>query len=160
MDKELVKIVGEKYQALEPFLTERTKRVWAAAEAKAMGRGGKAVISEATKLSRTTIYRGLQEINQSLDDQPASRVRATGGGRKRLADQIPDLLTQLQGLINDSTLGDSESPLLWTCKSTRQLAETLCDRGYKIGRQKVSELLSELGYSLQGNRKTKRGRLG
>lgn len=157
MDKELVKIVGEKYHALEPFLTERTKRVWAASEAKAIGRGGKAVISEATKLSRTTIYRGLQELNQSLDDQPASRVRAKGGGRKQLVDQLPELLTQLQGLINDSTLGDPESPLLWTCKSTRQLAETLYNRGYKIGRQKVSELLSKLGYSLQGNRKTKDG---
>lgn len=157
MDEETVKIVREKFLALEPFLNERMKRVWAAAEAKALGRGGKAVISAATRLSRTTIYRGLEEIEQSRLDQPASQLRAKGGGRKRMVDQAPGLLDQLQSLISDSTRGDPESPLLWTCKSTRQLSDALSRYGYKVGRQKVSELLAELGYSLQGNRKTKEG---
>lgn len=157
MDEGRVKILREKFLALEPFLNERMKRVWAAVEAKAIGRGGKAVISAATRLSRTTIYRGLEEIEQSRVDQPASQLRAKGGGRKRIVDQAPGLLDQFQSLINDSTRGDPESPLLWTCKSTRQLSDALSRYGYKVGRQKVSELLAELGYSLQGNRKTKEG---
>jgi hypothetical protein len=86
-----------------------------------------------------------------------SRIRAEGGGRKRLTEQTRDIREALQGLVEDTTRGDPESPLLWTCKSTRQLADTLCRRGYRIGRQKVSELLSERGYSLQGNRKLKAG---
>lgn len=157
MDAELINAIREKYAALEPFLTERTKRLWAAVEAKALGRGGKAWVAAATQLSRTTLYRGLRELDQSLEAVSDSRIRAEGGGRKRLTEQTRDIMEALQGLVEDTTCGDPESPLLWTCKSTRQLADTLCRRGYRIGRQKVSELLSERGYSLQGNRKIKAG---
>ena len=157
MDAELVNAIREKYTALEPFLNERTKRLWAAVEAKALGRGGKAWVAAATQLSRTTLYRGLRELDQSVEAVSDSRIRAEGGGRKRLTEQTRDIREALQGLVEDTTRGDPESPLLWTCKSTRQLADTLCRRGYRIGRQKVSELLSERGYSLQGNRKIKAG---
>lgn len=158
MDIDLVNSIREKYIALEPFLNERTKRLWAAAETKAIGRGGKAVVSTATKLSRTTIYRGLCELEHAGKDEAVRRIRQTGGGRKALITQEPELMNTLKGLVEDTTRGDPESPLLWTCKSTRQLAEALAGYGYRVGRQKVSEMLSELGYSLQSNRKTQEGR--
>ena len=158
MDSELVSSIRGKYLALEPFLNERMKRLWAAVEAKALGRGGKVLVAAATDLSRTTIYHGLRELDHCREENVAeSRIRAEGGGRKGLIEQAPEIIETLKDLIEDTTRGDPESPLLWTCKSTRQLAETLCQRGYRIGRQKVSELLSQLGYSLQGNRKTKEG---
>ena len=158
MDINLVNSIREKYVALEPFLNERTKRLWAAAETKAIGRGGKAVVSRATRLSRTTIYRGLRELEHSGKDEADIRIRQPGGGRKAVMIQEPELMNTLKGLVEDTTRGDPESPLLWTCKSTRQPAETLTGCGYRVGRQKVSELLAALGYSLQSNRKTQEGR--
>lgn len=158
MDYELLKNIKEKYIKLKPFLNERTKRLWAATEAKSLGRGGKVLVSAVTGLSRTTIYRGMRELEQPSKDISNNKIRAKGGGRKRLTTQSPELLDKLKELVDDTTLGDPESPLLWTCKSTRNLAETLCNQGYQIARQKVSELLSDLGYSLQGNQKTKEGK--
>jgi transposase len=116
------------------------------------------LVSRATQLSRTTIYRGLRELERSNKDAADSRIRQPGGGRKALIVQAPALIDTLKGLVEDTTRGDPESPLLWTCKSTRQLAEALASHGYRVGRQKVYELLSELGYSLQSNRKTEEGR--
>ena len=88
---------------------------------------------------------------------PVGRIRNEGGGRKRIADQMPEITLKLKDLVDDTTCGDPETPLLWTCKSTRQLSDALRNAGFHIGRQKVSELLADLGYSLQGNRKTKDG---
>jgi len=157
MDNKVVDSIREKYIALEPFLNERSKRRWAAVEAKALGRGGKVFVSAATNLSRTTIYRGIRELEQSLKDVSGGRTRIEGGGRKRLTDHSPELIEKLKRLVEDTTRGDPETPLLWTCKSTRQLSKALFDQGYRIGRQKISELLSDLDFSLQGNRKTREG---
>jgi transposase len=159
MNTEHVESIRQKYTALKPFLNERSRRLWAAVEAKNLGRGGKVLVSKATKLSRTTIYRGLRELNSpsKVVVAPESRTRSKGGGRKRLTEKEPKLTSQLKELVEDTTCGDPETPLLWTCKSTRQLSDALGNEGFSIGRQKVSELLADLGYSLQGNRKTKDG---
>jgi transposase len=157
MDNEIAKQIREKYLTLSPFFNERTKRLWAATEANAVGRGGKVIVSEATGMSRTTIYRGIRELNKPVEKLTSDQIRIRGGGRKALAEHTPELINELQNIVEDTTRGDPESPLLWTCKSTRQLAKALVDKGYKIGRQKISELLAEFGYSLQSNRKTREG---
>jgi transposase len=155
-DKIIAKI-REKFEVLKPHLNERTKRMWVASEAMGLGRGAYAIVAKATGMSRTTIYRGVSELKQLSDSLVDDRVRNEGGGRKKLTERSPEIIIELQKLVEDTTCGDPESPLLWTCKSTRQLSEALTSRGLKIGRQKVSELLDDLGYSLQGNRKTEEG---
>jgi transposase len=159
MDNEVIKSIQQKYLSLKPFLDERSKRLWAAAEAKSFGHGGKILVSQATDLSRTTVYRGMRELDSPEEEivAPEGRTRNEGGGRKRLTEQMPEIIGKLKDLVEDTTCGDPETPLLWTCKSTRQLSDALSKIGFRIGRQKVSELLAELGYSLQGNRKTKEG---
>ncbi|MEZ5480135.1 MAG: ISAzo13 family transposase [Thiolinea sp.] len=157
MDTKTIESVAAKYQALQPFLTERSRRLWAATEAKFLGHGGKAAVSKATGLSRLTINKGLAELESEADEISPVSIRRQGGGKKRLVDQSPELLERLKVLVEDSTRGDPEIPLLWTCKSTRTLAAELSRLGYPIGRQKVSELLADLGYSLQGNRKIREG---
>jgi hypothetical protein len=123
-----------------------------------MGHGGISTISKATGLSRTTIHQGLKELSQSsAPKQGAKRIRAIGGGRKAITDENPNLIQDLESLIEPTTRGDPESPLRWTCKSTRQLSAALQVKGHKIGRQKVSELLAEMGYSLQANQKVREG---
>jgi hypothetical protein len=121
------------------------------------GHGGKVMVSVATNLSRTTVHRGIKELEASSKVVQDIKIRAKGGGRKDLVSIQPELIKKLKNLVEDTTCGDPESPLLWTCKSTRQLSKALNQMGYKIGRQKISELLSSLGYSLPGNRKTKAG---
>lgn len=157
MNEKAIKIVQTKFFALEPYLNEQSKRLWAASEAEAIGRGGKTIVSNATGLSRTTIYQGIEDLVQSPDSISKVRIRTKGGGRKSLTSKQPEIKEQLKRIVEDTTCGDPEAPLLWTCKSTRQLSGALSNMGYKIGRQKVSEMLSDLGYSLQGNRKTKAG---
>ena len=148
-------MIRKKYEVLLPILDERTRRLWASAEAMALGYGGQTMVAEATHMSRSTINIGLRELRE--DDFEEKRVRSAGGGRKRLTDCAPSLKSELEALVEPTTRGDPESPLRWTCKSTRQLAAALQKKGYKIGRQKVAHLLYELGYSLQANRKTKEG---
>lgn len=151
-------IVRQKFSALLPILDERSRRLWAAAEATAFGRGGISMVAKATGLSRTTIHQGVKELSQSAPIGPSTkRIRAFGGGRKPMVDHHPDILRELESLVEPTTRGDPESPLRWTCKSTRQLTDTLQSKGYRIGRQKVSELLDDLGYSLQANRKLREG---
>lgn len=152
-------IIRDKFIALEPLLDERSRRLWAATEAKALGYGGQTLVAKATGLSRNTVHAGLRELEASSDQLASSgkRVRRPGGGRKRLIDDDPLLVAHLDALVEPTSRGDPESPLRWTCKSTRQLAAALQQHGHKVGRQKVAELLSDLGYSLQANRKTKEG---
>ena len=157
MENKTTITVREKYRTLQPFFNERTKRLWAAAESKSIGRGGKTMVCLDTGLSRVTFNRGLHELSEPAASAEKKRVRSTGGGRKRLTEHSPDVVAELKTLIEDTTRGDPESPLLWTCKSTRKLAEELTVQGYKIGRQKISELLAEADYSLQSNRKIKEG---
>jgi transposase len=141
---------------LSVHLDERSRRVWAAAEARSHGYGGVSLVSSATGIARSTIRRGLVEVES---DKPLSlsRVRKPGGGRKPVAYHEPSFQEKLENLIEPLTRGDPESPLRWTCKSTRQLAEELANQGTKVGRQTVTRELHRLGYSLQGNRKTEEG---
>lgn len=158
MSRDNAYILEQKFTELMPILDERGRRLWAAAEAKALGHGGISLVSKATGLSRTTIHQGIKELSQpSAPRSGSSRVRAKGGGRKPVVHNNPTILSALENMVEPTTRGDPESPLRWTCKSTRQLSNALKSKGYKIGRQKVSELLSDLGYSLQANRKVSEG---
>ena len=143
-----------KHAAMVPVFTERSRRVWAAAEAQALGRGGTAQVAGATGISASTIRRGLRELAEP-DPLVATRTRRVGGGRKRARDRDPTLLRDLEALVEPTAPGDPESPLRWTCLSARTLAVALGDR---VSHTVVAELLHELGYSLQGNVKTREGR--
>ncbi len=137
-------------------MDERHRRLWAGAEARALGRGGIAVVARATGLARNTIGRGLAELAQKKSLAP-SRVRRAGGGRKRATVLVPGLTTALEALVDPVTRGDPESPLRWTCKSTRRLAAELTRQGYAVSHTLVTGLLHDLDYSLQANRKTLEG---
>jgi hypothetical protein len=157
-DSATIVTVRQKYQALAPLLNEKARRRWAACEARALGRGGISLVAAATGLSRPTIRTGLADLD--LPDEPTEggpRVRRVGGGRSPLRVTDPALLTDLQQLVDPVTRGDPMSPLLWTCKSTRNLAEALTGMGHGISHQTVARLLSDLGYNLQVNRKTEEG---
>ena len=130
--------------------------MWAATEARALGRGGIALVARATGISTSTIGRGLSEL-RSRARMPPGRVRRPGGGRKRTIDKDPTLLRDLEGLVEPTTSGAPDSPLRWTAKSTRTLAQTLQSMGHRVSHQLVRELLSAAGYSLQANRKTREG---
>ncbi len=130
--------------------------MWAATEARALGRGGMALVARATGISTSTIARGLTDL-RSRARVPPGRVRRPGGGRKRTIDKDPTLLRDLEGLVEPTTSGAPDSPLRWTAKSTRTLARTLQGMGHRISHQLVRELLSAAGYSLQANRKTREG---
>jgi hypothetical protein len=157
-NEDVVDVIRRKYQILSPVLDERSRRVWAAAEAASLGYGGQSLVAVATGISRTTIY---NELKKQHADGPKPcdicRLRSPGGGRKSLIDLDTGLLSALERLVEPTTRGDPESPLRWTCKSTRQLADALQAQGYKIERQTVATLLDKLEYSLQGNQKTKEG---
>jgi len=145
-----------KYGVLQTALNERTRRLWAGTEALACGRGGIAAVMRVTGLSRNTVVRGIRETTQRhpLD---VARVRAPGAGRRPKALLDPGLKGALERLVEPVSRGDPESPLRWTCKSTRRLATDLADEGYQVSHRLVAELLHELDYSLQGNRKTTEG---
>jgi transposase len=145
-----------RFEALAPVLDEQSRRRFAAAEAYAAGPGGITAVMRATGIARSTIRRGLDELSEpgSLSEE---RVRRAGGGRKPLTQTDPELVDDLRALVEPETRGDPQSPLLWTCKSLRNLTQGLRDMGHKIGRTVVGELLPKLGYSLQANRKTREG---
>lgn len=151
-----------KFEALAPVMDERLTRLWAAAEAEAYGRGGPAAVTKATGILGKRILAGrrdLAALRASPPTEPAQeqRIRKPGAGRKRLEDIHPGLVEALDALIDPSTRGDPESPLRWTCKSTRRLAEEMTKQGFQISPTKVAELLAAAGYSLQGNSKTREG---
>jgi len=152
----IIETLRKKFERVSGVLDERGRRVWAAAEADALGYGGQSLVASATGLGRTTIHR--EGIRQAMDQQPPrDRIRRVGGGRKKLTVDQPELRSALEALVDPTTRGDPENPLRWTCLSTRQLAATLTAQGYRIGRQTVAHLLAELGYRLQGNCKTTEG---
>jgi hypothetical protein len=147
-----------RYQALGPLLDERVRRRLAAAEAKAAGRGGVLAVSRVTGVARSTIIRGLAELLGDRGGCGASgRVRRHGGGRKKLTATDATLLSDLRGLVEPTTRGDPQAPLLWTSRSLRHLAEALRAMGHRIGHNVVADLLRQLNYSLQANRKTREG---
>jgi len=149
-------VIRTKYRALLPTLTERSRRVWAATEAGALGRGGIAVVRRATGLAFNTIARGMRDVSQKTRLAP-DRVRQPGGGRKKATALHPALGRALDRLVDPTTRGDPESPLRWTCKSTRRLAAELATQGYGVSHTLVATLLAEQGYRLQANQKTKEG---
>ena len=122
-----VKIIQDKFKLIRKTLDERGKRLWAATEASALGWGGITRVAEATGLSRTTITSGLNELKQIKRKRKVdnNHVRQPGGGRKRLSTQEPGIITELERMLSSATRGDPESPLLWTSRSTRQLADAL-----------------------------------
>ena len=154
-----MRVIRKKFNALRSTLNERQRRLWAATEAVAIGRGGIACVGEATGLSRNTIRAGTRELKErkrrALEPQ---RVRRRGGGRKPLAHHDPDLPDALNALIEPTTRGDPESPLRWTCKRTRKLAAELTRQGHSISREGVARTLKAQKYSLQANRKTLEGK--
>jgi transposase len=153
---EILSAVRQRFTLVAPYLTEQSRRMWAAAEASTIGSHGKAIVAEATGISRTTINKTRAELQQAAD-LPSSRQRQPGGGRKPLTEGDPTLLADLDHLIDPGTRGDPESPLRWTCKSTYHLAEALQEQGPRISQRTVYRLLAALGYSLQSNRKTEEG---
>lgn len=153
-------VIKQKFLVLNSVLDERSRRLWAACEAKALGWGGIAVVSQATGLSRTTISAGLRECVQQAEAAEVvsgSRMRRRGGGRKRLTRDEPQLVRDLEWLVDPVTRGDPQSPLRGTCKSTRALASELQALGHVVSARTVAHLLHELHYSLQANRKTREG---
>jgi hypothetical protein len=151
-----IREISAKFRALFPSLSERMRRLWAGTEARAIGHGGIAVVVRATGLARNTVVRGLKELDESSPLDPA-RVRRPGGGRKRKAVLDPRLKEALERLVEPVTRGDPESPLRWTSKSTRVLAKELNVNGYSVSHVLVADLLHEMEYSLQANRKTMEG---
>lgn len=147
-----------RFTALAPILDERSRRLLVAAESAAIGRGGISAVSTATGVSRPVIRKGMAELKQAVPSPPVGRVRRAGGGRKRAIERDPKLPQDLERLVEPVTPGDPESPLRWTCKSVRKLAEELNRGGHQTNRQTVAELLRAMDYSLQANRKTLEGR--
>lgn len=150
-------VIRQRFSDLAPVLDERGRRLWAAAEAKALGYGGVSLVASVTGISRRAIHVGLKELVVSAAAWPAHPIRLPGGGRKPLTETQPDLPMALEALVEPTARGDPESPLRWTCKGVRRLAAELQAQGFQIGRQKVADLLHDLDYSLQGNRKLREG---
>jgi len=158
MDQRIVQWIESKFRGLSDELSERARRRWAAVEATSLGRGGISVVSSATGLAHSTIRRGILELNTG-DVPPAGRQRRNGAGRKKTAAVDPSVKAALECLVEPESRGDPQSPLRWTCKSTRRLAEALTAQGHPLGPTTVRKLLKEAGYSLQANRKTREGKL-
>ena len=151
--------IAQRYNLVEWALDERLRRLVSAAEAKVLGHGGITAVAESTGVSRRAIHTGLKELeSRQLEEKPTgSRIRRPGAGRKSATEIDPTLQTDLELLVDPVTRGDPESPLRWTCKSLRSLADELGKMGHKVSHTHVGKLLVKLGYSLQGNKKTLEG---
>lgn len=148
--------IRERYGLMRGLLNERSRRRWAAAEARSHGRGGIAAVARATGISEGTVRRGVRELDAEEELEPG-RVRVPGAGRPGILEREPGLSEALDGLIDPVTRGDPESPLRWTSKSGAKLAEALCELGYRVVDRTVLRLLKAKGYSLQANKKTREG---
>ena len=158
MDKE--QALRERFELLKKTLNERALRLFAATEALAFGHGGTAAVARVTGLAPSTIWAGRKEL-RALEDgvRPTGkeRIRRPGGGRKQATEKDATLQADLERLVEPTTRGDPESPLRWTCKSLRHLAEELRKQGHRVGKDVVARLLHRMDYNLQANRKTKEG---
>lgn len=150
-------VLSRKFEALACVLDERTRRLVAAAEAAAIGFGGVTLVAQASGLSRGTVIRGIAELKTAPKPARGQRVRRKGAGRKRTVDQDATLKRDLEALVEPVTRGHPETPLRWTCKSVRQLAAELQRMGHQTSHRMVAELLHQMDYSLQANRKTLEG---
>jgi len=149
--------ISIRYAALAPVLDERALRRFGAAEARTAGHGGVSVVSRITGVARSTIGRGLAELDDLAGAALAGRIRRPGGGRKKLTETDPTLLSDLKNLVEPATRGDPEAPLRWTIRSVRNLADALCAMGHRVRHNVVAKLLRQMNYSLQSNRKTREG---
>jgi hypothetical protein len=159
-DAMIVEWLRDKYEALKGSMNERSRRLWAATEARSLGRGGAAAVIAATGMSSATVNKGLRELKaQGAGDAPlpAGRIRRPGGGRKRARDKQPGLVEALVALVEPTARGDPEQPLRWTCKSTSKLAAELKKEGFQVSARTVAKELKEQDFSLQSNRKTREG---
>src|SRR5271168_722158 len=159
-DAAVIEGIRRKFQTLTVVMDERMRRQWAAAEARELAWGGISCVAKATGLSRTTILAGVRElrIQESSGTLPSPGIRRPGAGRKPLVESDPQLWDALDALVDPVTRGHPETPLRWTCKSTRKLAEELCRQGHPVSDRTVACLLYAAGYSLQANRKTREGK--
>jgi Rhodopirellula transposase DDE domain len=161
-DSTLLEGIRNKFELLRPLMNERLRRHWAACETLTLPRGGVTLVAQATGLARTTIWAGRRELRQQAERPPQAlppeRARSRGGGRHLAEDDDPTLVRDLEALVEATTRGDPQSPLRWTCKSTRNLAAELNGRGHHVSHVTVAALLHDLDYSLQANRKTKEGK--
>src|SRR5258708_15297101 len=148
--------IKRRFERVAGELNERSRRLVAASEAVAMGWGGISAVSRATGLSRKAISHGIKEL-QERGGASEGRIRRVGGGRKKTESKDSSLREDLERVVEPVTRGDPESPLRWTCKSVRKLAHELSQHGHHESHQLASELLHQLGYSLQANRKTHEG---
>jgi transposase len=148
--------IRARYEAVAPLLDERARRLLAGAEAVAAGRGGVSAVARATGLARTTVQRGVADVRTG-DTGTKGRIRRAGAGRPSAEQRDPTLRHDLEALIEPTSRGDPECPLRWTTKSVRRLAAELRQQGHTVSHQTVAELLHELGYSLQANRKVLEG---
>jgi transposase len=157
----IIDALSKKFNLLKSELDERSRRIWAATEALAVGHGGIKAVSKATGIAESTIRIGKKELEQGnsrkLSEETPRRIRQKGGGRKPLTEFNDSLISALDALVEPSARGDPMSPLRWTCKSTRNLAKELNRQGHSVSHTKVAQLLRNLGYSLQGTRKTMEG---
>lgn len=153
--------IRERFRKLQGDLTERARRLFAATEAVAFGHGGVATVSRATGMARGTITSGIREMSGieggEVTPMDPTRIRRPGGGRKKTTAKDPTLLPDLKALVESTTRGDPESPLLWTARSQRNLVAALATQGHRTSAPMVARLLAELGYSLQANRKRLEG---
>lgn len=148
--------IRSRFELLSPHLDEKTRRLVMAAEAQAIGFGGISVVARTIGMSRDTIRRGVEELQGSAGPPPGG-IRRPGGGRKKAADSDPTLKEDLEKLLSPAERGDPQSPLRWTSKSVRHLARELKRMGHRTSHRMVAEMLHDLGYSLQANRKTLEG---
>jgi transposase len=138
-----------------PMLDERSRRLMAATVARSLGYGGVSLVSRECGLSRKAILKGIREIQEGANSE--GRIRRPGAGRKPIKSSDPGLVGKLEAILEETTRGDPESPLRWTLKSTRTLAWDLTRAKHPVSYRKVAQLMHEMGYSLQSNRKTEEG---
>jgi len=151
------RLLAEKYESIASLLDERQRRRWLGIEARALGRGGVSAVARATGASRTTVTAAVSELAGGGQDAAPRRVRKAGAGRPPVSERDPGVVTALERLVDPATRGDPESPLRWTSKSTRTLADELGAQGHSVAPRTVAKLLHESGYSLQATRKTHEG---
>src|SRR5207244_1123160 len=154
--EETREVLAAKFQAIFPHLDERQRRLLMGAEARALGHGGIRAVARAAGVREATVSLGVDELDSGA--VPLGRVRRPGGGRKRLSDVDTGLVPALLALVEPDERGDPMSPLRWTTKSTRNLAEELTRQGHRVGADTVGDLLRAEGFSLQGNTKTVEGK--
>lgn len=151
----IIESLAKTYALLAPHLDERGQRLWCAAQAQSLGRGGITSVQKATGVSRPRITRGMQDLLEPTLKRGV--IRRSGGGRKRVTVGDTTLLANLDALIEPTKRGDPMRGLRWTCKSTRQLATALIEHGHKVSHTTVADELHLQKYSLKGNRKTQEG---